>query len=49
MTIKFKELLRRKDPPPFTRIRGAINTIKEARNGRGEQQRNVKTDNTSNP
>ena len=49
MTVKFKELLRRKDPPPFTHIRGAITIIKEARNGRGEQQRHVKVDNTSNP
>lgn len=49
MTVKFKELLKRKDPSSFTHIRGAIITIKEARNGKCEQQRNVKVDNTSNP
>jgi len=49
MTVKFKELLKRKDPPTFTHIREAITTIKEARNGKYQQQRNVKADNTSNP
>lgn len=49
MTVKFKELLKKRDPPPFAHIRGAITTIKEARNGKCEQQRNVKADNTSNP
>lgn len=45
---KLKAILNKQDPPPFTRIRGAIAIIKEARNGKRQQQRNVKADNTGN-
>jgi len=46
--MKFIAILKRQDPPPFTRIRKAVSIIKEATRDGKQQQRDAKADNTGN-